>query len=78
MEAGTEMPAIPGETIGMKRPNCMAYCFKKHKDYKYFGESREHAQGTGNPYPAHILYVYIYICARVISEQGCAEFFARV
>lgn len=38
MKAGTDMPAIEGETIGMTRDNCMAYCFDKNKRFKYFGE----------------------------------------
>lgn len=39
MKAGTDMPAIEGETIGMTRDNCMAYCYDKNKRFKYFGET---------------------------------------
>lgn len=38
MEAGVEMPAIEGVTIGMKRHNCLAHCFNENKGYKFFGE----------------------------------------
>lgn len=38
MKAGASMPAVDGETIGMTRDNCMAYCFNHKKNFKYFGE----------------------------------------
>ncbi|CAM9226026.1 unnamed protein product [Ectocarpus sp. 4 AP-2014] len=37
MHAGTSMPAIEWETIGMTRDNCMAYCHNHTKNYKFFG-----------------------------------------
>lgn len=40
MKAGTEMPAIDEVTIGMAPENCMAYCHKHPKKYKYFGEEK--------------------------------------